>query len=174
MIKTIHLRGDWIDTPASPKAYVHIIGGFQSTGQCIIDNSQNILILHPDQLISATVVADSFTCMRRAVLQDRVKATSDKTPPLVYGTLLHEIFQEALSSNKWDLKFLNGVICDITDKHVEDLYTIKVSISDAREHLRSKMPELRSWAAAFVTSFPKVCILIYIRRAKRISFANIQ
>lgn len=154
-MKTVHLRGDWIDTPASAKAYVHIHGEFQSNGQCIIDNSQNILILHPDQLVSATVVADSFTCTRRAVLQDRVKATSDKSPPLVYGTLLHEIFQEALMSNKWSLDFLDGVICNITEKHVEDLYTIKVSINDAREHLRSKMPELRSWATAFVAPFPR-------------------
>lgn len=145
-----------MDTSASPKSYVHIIGEFHSNGQCIIDNSQNILILHPDQLISATVVADSFTCMRRAVLQDRVKATSDKTPPLVYGTLLHEIFQEALMSNKWSPEFLNDVISNIAQKHVEDLYTIKVSVNEACEHLRSKMPELRSWAAAFVTPFPRV------------------
>lgn len=171
-MKTIHLRGDWVDTPASPKSYVHVIGGFESTGQCIIDNSQNILILHPDQLISATVVADSFTCMRRAVLQDRVKATGDKTPPLVYGTLLHEIFQEALMANKWTLGFLNNVICKITEKHVEDLYTIKVSESAAREHLRSKMPELRSWAAAFVTPFPKVRILDVVSGVSRHVFAN--
>lgn len=155
-MKTIHLRGDWVDTPASDKAYVHVIGGFESSGQCIIDNSQNILILHPDQLISATVIADSFTCMRRAVLQDRVKATSDKTPPLVYGTLLHEIFQEALTSNQWSLDFLDSVICRITEKHVEDLYTIKVSLPDAREHLRSKMTELKHWAAAFVSPYPRV------------------
>lgn len=155
-VKTVHLRGDWIETSASPKAYIHIIGEFQPSGQCIIDNSQNILILHPDQLISATVVADSFTCMRRAVLQDRVKATSDKTAPLVYGTLLHEIFQEALLSNKWTSEFLDSVICKITEKHVEDLYTIKVTIGDARNHLRSKMPELKAWAATFITPFPKV------------------
>lgn len=167
IMKTVHLRGDWIDTPASPKSYVHIIGQFEPTGQCIIDNSQNILILHPDQLISATVVADSFTCMRRAVLQDRVKATSDKTPPLVYGTLLHEIFQEALMSNKWTPQFLDSVICDITEKHVEDLYTIKVSLSDAREHLRSKMPELRSWASAFVTRFPKPDAVVQGRNGEK-------
>jgi DNA replication ATP-dependent helicase Dna2 len=94
--------------------------------------------------------------MRRAVLQDRVKATSDKTAPLVYGTLLHEIFQEALMSNKWTYEFLDEVIFKITEKHVEDLYTIKVTISDARNHLRSKMPELSAWAATFVTAFPKV------------------
>jgi DNA replication ATP-dependent helicase Dna2 len=155
-LKTVHLRGDWIETSASPKSYVHVIGEFQPSGQCIIDNSQNILVLHPDQLISATVVADSFTCMRRAVLQNRVRATSDKAPPLVYGTLLHEIFQEALMSNKWTSEFLDQVICKITDNHVEDLYTIKVTISDARNHLRSKMPELRTWAATFVSAFPRV------------------
>ncbi|KAI8949005.1 Dna2-domain-containing protein [Xylaria longipes] len=154
-IKMVHLRGDWMETPASPKSYVHIIGDFQPSGQCVIDNSQNILILHPDQLISATVIADSFTCMRRAVLQDRVKATSDKTPPLVYGTLLHEIFQEALMANNWAPEFLDAVIHKITEKHVEDLYTIKVAINDARNHLQSKMPELRAWAKSFVSAFPK-------------------
>ncbi|KAI1124740.1 DNA replication factor Dna2-domain-containing protein [Nemania abortiva] len=154
-MKTVHLRGDWVETSASPKSYVHIIGDFQPSGQCIIDNSQNILILHPDQLISATVVADSFTCMRRSVLQDRVKATSDKTPPLVYGTLLHEIFQEALMANNWTSEFLDGVIHRITEKHVEDLYTIKVAIEDARGHLQSKMPELKAWAKSFVAAFPR-------------------
>ncbi len=59
-IKMVHLRGDWYDTPASVKSFVHIIGNFESTGQCVIDNAQNMLILHPDQLISSTVVADSF------------------------------------------------------------------------------------------------------------------
>ncbi|KAJ8111707.1 hypothetical protein ONZ43_g5558 [Nemania bipapillata] len=107
------------------------------------------------QLVSATVVADSFTCMRRSVLQDRVRATSDKTPPLVYGTLLHEIFQEALMANNWSPKFLDAVISNVTEKHVEDLYTIKVAINDARNHLQSKMSELTAWAKTFVSAFPK-------------------
>ncbi|KAF3761458.1 Dna2-domain-containing protein, partial [Cryphonectria parasitica EP155] len=153
--KTVHLRGDWADTPARPKSFVHIIGDFESSGRCIIDNSRNILILHPDQLISATVVADSFSCMRRAVLQDRVKATSEASAPLVYGTLLHEIFQEALLANKWDQGFLNKVIDQAMKKHIEDLYTIKVSFTDAREHLASKMPEVRAWSERFISSFPK-------------------
>ncbi|EAQ84969.1 hypothetical protein CHGG_08983 [Chaetomium globosum CBS 148.51] len=85
-VKTVHLRNDWYDeTEASPKAYVHIIGNFESSGRCIIDNNHNTLILHPDQLVSSTVVADSFTCARRAVLQDRVKATSESTPPNTSG-----------------------------------------------------------------------------------------
>lgn len=153
--RTIHLRGDWIDTPAHAKSFVHVIGEFEPSGRCIIDNDQHILVLHPDQLISATVVADSFSCMRRAVLQDRVKATSEASAPLVYGTLLHETFQEALLANNWDQGFLNEVIDRIMKKHVQDLYTIKVSFTDAREHMCSKMPEVRGWAERFISSYPR-------------------
>ncbi|KAK1526507.1 DNA replication factor Dna2 [Colletotrichum paranaense] len=168
-MKTIHLRGDWFETPAHAKAYVHVIGTFSASGQCIIDDSHNILILHPDQLVSATVVADSFSCMRRAVLQDRVKATSEATAPLVYGTMLHEIFQEALMANQWDLRYLSGVIDRVMEKHIEDLYKIKVSTSIAREHLQSKMTELSCWATAFVASQPNLDAVVLDRNGKKAS-----
>jgi DNA replication ATP-dependent helicase Dna2 len=169
VIKTIHLRGDWYDTQASPKAYVHIIGNFESSGRCVIDNNHNMIILHPDQLVSSTVVADSFTCMRRAVLQDRVKATSEATPALVYGTILHEVFQEALMANKWDLSFLGSVIDKTLQKHLEDLYVIKVSLDDARSHLLSKMTELRSWAQTFVTASPKSQAFVQGKNGERVN-----
>lgn len=154
-MKTVLLRGSWFDTPAHAESYVHVIGDFDNRGRCIVDDAHNLLILHPDQLISATVVADSFGCMRRAVLQDRVKATSEAAPPLVYGTILHEIFQEALMANNWDRAFLSKVIERTTEKHLEDLYTIKVSLAIAREHLESKMAEVTHWASTFVAAQPQ-------------------
>ncbi|PTB66937.1 Dna2-domain-containing protein [Trichoderma citrinoviride] len=143
--RTVQLRGSWFDTPAHPGAYVHVIGEFSLKGQCIVDDAENLLILHPDQLISATVVADSFGCMRRAVLQDRVKATSEASPPL-----------EALLANDFDLPFLSKLIDKNIEKHIEDLYTIKVGIAAAKEHLQSKMTELSYWARSFVASQPQV------------------
>lgn len=154
-VKSVHLRGAWYETPATPKAYVHVIGEFKSN-QCIIDDDHNLLILHPDHLISSTVVADSFSCTRRAVLQDRVKATNAASPPLVYGTILHEIFQAAMMANRWDSEWLDELIESITKRHLEDLYTIKIQISQAVEYLKSKIGELQSWAEVFVASQPKV------------------
>ncbi|CCU81907.1 putative DNA replication ATP-dependent helicase dna2 [Blumeria hordei DH14] len=154
-LRVVHLRGIWLDTPVPTEAYVHIIGRFDCTGRCIIDNENNLLILHPDHLISSTVVADSFGCVRRAILQERVKATSEKTAPLVYGTILHEIFQTAMQSNRWDTKWLDNIIQEITIRHLEDLYTIKVHVVQAIKYLKSKMPELQSWAGLFVSPQPK-------------------
>ncbi|KND88175.1 DNA replication ATP-dependent helicase/nuclease DNA2 [Tolypocladium ophioglossoides CBS 100239] len=165
IVRTVHLRGAWFDTLAHAESYVHVIGNFSAKGQCIVDDAQNLLILHPDQLISSTVVADSFGCMRRAVLQDRA------SPPLVYGTILHEIFQEALLANQWDLPFLARVIERTTEKHVEELYTIKVGMATAREHLQSKMIELSYWAKAFVSSQPKADAIVEDRNGKTANMA---
>ncbi|RKF72549.1 DNA replication ATP-dependent helicase/nuclease dna2 [Golovinomyces cichoracearum] len=154
-LRSIHLRGTWVETPVTVNAFVHIIGLFNSDGQCIVDDDENLLILHPDHLISSTVVADSFSCIRRAVLQDRVKATSQPNVSLIYGTLLHEIFQAALISNRWDSEWLEALTEDVVKKHVEDLYTIKLQTSEAVRDLKNKIAHLQSWAALFVCSNPK-------------------
>ena len=89
---TISLRQSWYDTRCHEGDYLHLIGDFDNMDHCVVDDSDNMLILHPDHLISSTVVADSFTCLRRAVLQDRVKATNTANQYQVYGHILHEVF----------------------------------------------------------------------------------
>lgn len=59
-------------------------------------------------------------------------------------------------ANQWDLPFLGCIIDKITENHVEDLYTIKVGLPSAKEHLLSKMTELSYWAKAFVAPKPQV------------------
>jgi len=167
--RTVHLRGDWYDTEAHANAHVHVIGNFDSFGRCVIDNDQNMIILHPDQLISATTLADSFMCMRRAVLQDRVKATSEASAAMVYGTILHEVFQEALMANNWEPGFLGKVVTQTLEKHLEDLYVIKVSMDDARAHVLSKTAEIRAWAKTFVSSQPRPDATVQGRNGEKVN-----
>lgn len=115
-----------------------------------------MIILHPDHLISATVVADSFSCTRRAVLQDRVKATNDANKPQVYGHILHEIFQEAMKANKWTTIWLSQTIERIVSRYLESLYEIRLPVPEALDYLKSKMPELQAWADLYVQAYPRV------------------
>ncbi|KAH0562444.1 hypothetical protein GP486_002869 [Trichoglossum hirsutum] len=154
--KVIILRQSWFDTPCTPGSFVHLIGDFTHDGQCIIDDAHNMIILHPDHLISSTVVADSFSCPRRAVLQDRVKATSESSSPVVFGHILHEIFQEAMVANRWDSHTLERLIERVALKHIEDIYTIQMEAADAISHLKSKIPDMQAWAELFVAPVPQV------------------
>ena len=124
----------------------------------LVDDQHNMMILHPDHLISSTVVADSFGCIRRAVLQDRVKATGDASEAQVYGHILHEIFQEALTANRWDTAWLHALVDDIVRRHhhLDDLYQIHVSVEHAVKHLREKVVTFQSWARIFINEEPRV------------------
>lgn len=153
-VKAITLRQAWYETPCTEGSYVHVVGQFSSSGQCFVDNSQNLLILHPDHLVSATVVADSFSCLRRAVLQDRVKATGQASPPQLYGNILHGLFQEAMKLNSWQTPELEAIIRSLLPKHYETMAEIGLNENQVMEHLKSKLPEMQSWAATYVQARP--------------------
>ena len=153
--KVIVLRQSWARSPCSPDSFVHLIGRFDHLGQCIIDDHQNMLILHPDHLVSATVVGDSFSCTRRAVLQDRVKATNDASEAQVYGHILHEIFQEALKANRWDDEWLHKRIETIASRYLESFFEINLDPILAVDQLKSKSIALQSWAEVFVSAKPR-------------------
>lgn len=153
-LKTISLRQAWYDTPCTVGAYVHVIGSFSPDGQCVVDDHHNMLVLHPDHLISATVVADSYGCLRRAVLQDRIKATSRANAPMLYGTLLHELFQEALKANQWDTEFLLSTIDRLLPSKFETILEINSTCEEVKEHMTSKLPEMQAWAQLFVRATP--------------------
>lgn len=157
--KAITLRQSWIDTHCSPGAYVHVVGDFSITGHIVINDADNLVIVHPDHLVSATAVADSFDCLRKAVLQDRIKATSQTSKPTVYGSILHEIFQEALKANEWEAGWLDDLVQRTAVKYIEGLFDAGAeNTNEALEHLRSKMPELQAWASSFVAASPGVCL----------------
>ena len=50
--------------------------------------SANLLILHPDMLLTATALSKAPQCMRKPLLTSLVRSTSDITPALVWGSML--------------------------------------------------------------------------------------
>lgn len=152
----IVLRESWYDTIVTEGDHLHLIGIFDSAGQCIVDNARNMVVLHPDFLVSCTVVADSFGCTRKAVMQDRVKAAGDLNKPMVYGNILHALLQVALEANDFSTAFLNSIIDKLVIEHVESLYVLHEQIPVATEYLKSKLGLLQDWARVFVAARPKV------------------
>lgn len=153
---TIVLRESWYDTMVTEGDHLHLIGSFDSAGQCIVDNARNMIILHPDFLVSCTIVADSFSCTRKAVMQDRVKAAGDITKPMIYGNILHALFQSALEANDFSTAFLSAGIEKLVIGHLESLYILHEQAPVATEYLQSKLGLLQDWAKTFLAVKPKV------------------
>lgn len=54
------------DTHLKPGAVVNILGEFDSNGYICIDLKQdNLLVVHPDFLVSGSVIASSTICVRK-------------------------------------------------------------------------------------------------------------
>lgn len=151
----VDMRDDWIDLPLEIGDVINVIGKFVA-GRCVVDNNNsNIIILHPDTLVASTVLADSFECMRRAVLQDRIKATSEVTRPLVYGSILHELFQECLVAKNFETVFIHEVIDNLLKTHLEQLYILEESVSVATEYLQKKAFNFQDWGDRFIHFEPQ-------------------
>ncbi|KAL1644659.1 DNA replication endonuclease-helicase Dna2 [Diplodia intermedia] len=165
-IKAITLREAWCDTPCTKGSYVHVIGTFTAGGQCTVDDEHNMVILHPDHLISATTVGDSFSCMRKAVLQDRVKATSDANESAMIGTILHEIFQEALKTNRWDHEWLLDLIQRTIPRKFETILEIGITVEHVIDRLVSKLPHIQAWAKIFIKAYPGSDAVVRDRNGK--------
>lgn len=176
----ITLRDSWAMTSVSTGSIIHVALKHSSPeaaplssalGQITVTDDENspLLILHPDHMLSATTVADSFDCIRKAVLQVRIKATGETSKPMVYGKILHEIFQQALSAHQWDSVFLSGLVEKTIQTHVEGLWELGMQDTVlAVEEITAKMGELAVWANLFVATEPSDASLVDDKQVEKV------
>ncbi|KAF3905451.1 hypothetical protein ABW20_dc0103994 [Dactylellina cionopaga] len=169
--RRVLLRQSWMECDVREGDIVNVIGDFDESLVCVIDNSQNMLILHPDILLSATAVADSFDCIRLATLKERVKAISDASEWSVYGNILHEMFQAALSANDFSSAFLEKELNRILSAQIQNLYAVRITPNMAMDHLRTKLPSLQDWAKVFVSARPSNRAVVTGHRASDANMA---
>ena len=94
---TVVLQGDWSSTVIQVKDVVNVIILTPSNDVNTVfissnpDNS-NFLIIHPDRLLTATNLAVSFNCLRRAVLSGFVN-TYQENKFSIFGRLRHDLIE---------------------------------------------------------------------------------
>ena len=118
--------------------------------------SQNYLIVHPDTLVSATRIADAVHCARRAVLQEKLRAAAHDSAVLLYGNMLHELFQRTLISERWsDLVWRDHQINSLITSNIESLFAINLDMNAARDAILQKSAGFHAWAQTYIGKFPR-------------------
>lgn len=161
---TIILRDNWLQSVPQPGDVVNLIGDLEPT--VVIDNEQNMLVLHPDSLMTCTNVSDSFYCMRKTILQSRLRGPGDTNIHMVYGSMIHELFQFCLITNNFALDLMKRKIGMLVISFLEQLYLCDVTPEDATKYLLTKVPKIREWGAMFVANTPNPHALVDDHRTR--------
>ncbi|PVG03899.1 Dna2-domain-containing protein [Serendipita vermifera] len=172
-VHEVVLQGDWTYTNVSVGDIVNVIGKFTPTGHSVfrstvtITTQQNFLILHPDILMTATAVANSTQCQRRPMISSLLKSTSDTTPALVWGNMLHEAMQACLAEGRWDEKWIDDKTDEIVRLGMESLVKLNINLDVAKIEIRKRARGLQAFSERFISKSPKPDAVLSDTRASR-------
>ncbi len=169
----IVLRGAWSSTRVSVNDVVRVIrtnidGTFmewdtleQFTDLVVVDDERNLLIVHPDVLISGSSIADSVQCPRKTVLLVRNPGAGGAlSSAALYGNLIHELFQTVLVilAEKPHLPVMDlfSLPEDILADKAGKLYELNVSTKDALAVLHDALPRIHDWFTKYYQ--PVACL----------------
>eukprot|EP00730_Choanoeca_flexa_P018031 TRINITY_DN8742_c0_g1_i3.p1 TRINITY_DN8742_c0_g1~~TRINITY_DN8742_c0_g1_i3.p1 ORF type:complete len:1308 (+),score=258.03 TRINITY_DN8742_c0_g1_i3:39-3962(+) len=160
--KRIHvtLQQDWLQTPVSQGSIIEIVPfDIQEDSDITVSNDGlRLLIFEPDRLLTSTRIAGSFECPRKAVLADRFKSLDVTTDLMVWGTMLHEVFQSCLSQRDFTASNIRLVMEEVIANHVATLYGVDKTENEAREHMLQYVDMLHGWGSSFVRDEPNATV----------------
>lgn len=166
---TVELRGAWFNTDVVVGDIVRVISPRFLPGPpadtpldardglsgsvCVVQDDAGLLVLQPDTLVSPTRIASSFDCMRKAVLSDRFRSRDGTSRAMLWGTILHDVFELAITSSHpkpFGAAQLTASIHATSARYLSDLWSLQLTQASACEELAAYIPALQSWAARFV------------------------
>ncbi|KAH9622076.1 hypothetical protein KSS87_007326, partial [Heliosperma pusillum] len=147
----VHLWDDWLYSVIEPGDTIRVIGEFDGQGNCDVNHEKNLLIVHPNLLLSGTRIAGSFSCSRRAVLDERLKCSEHSTAALI-GTILHQIYQAGLIMEHPTIEGLLEFAKVVMQKNIESLYACGVQEKDVWVTLNEAIPKICNWIGLFMKS----------------------
>ncbi|XP_008830883.1 DNA replication ATP-dependent helicase/nuclease DNA2 [Nannospalax galili] len=144
------LRNGWCSVPVQPGDIIHLEGDCTSE-TWIIDDNFGFLILYPDLLLSGTSVASSIRCMRRAVLSETFRISDPVTRQMLIGTILHEVFQKAISDSFAPEKLQEFAFQTFQElRHLKEMYRLNLSQDEVKQEVGEYLPSLSKWAEDFM------------------------
>ncbi|XP_042764836.1 DNA replication ATP-dependent helicase/nuclease DNA2 [Panthera leo] len=173
------LRNDWCSLPVEPGDIIHLEGDCISD-TWIIDEDFGYLILYPDILISGTSIASSIRCMRRAVLSETFRSCNPATRQMLIGTVLHEVFQKAISNSFAPEKLQEYAFQTIQEiKHLKEMYRLNLNQDEIKQEVEEYLPSFSKWAGDFMhkyisTDFPQMQLSLPSDGSNNNSTCNIE
>ncbi|CAI2340965.1 unnamed protein product [Caenorhabditis sp. 36 PRJEB53466] len=99
--RMVYLQDRWSELPVEEGNAINLISAkVWGDGDFIVDEEQGIVVLNPNALVPCTSVASATFCSRKTILNDKFKFGNASNKAMLLGTIMHEIFQNAITSKK--------------------------------------------------------------------------
>ena len=134
------------------------ISGHPFTSTIVVNSKSNFLIQHPDLLLTVTALSNTLKCRRKPLLASLVRSSSDITPSLVWGNMLHEVMQTCLNTGRWEEAWITERISEVINNGFMELVKIGVGAEQAKRELNSRAKGLRKFAEKYIATVPKVSL----------------
>ncbi|CDO74222.1 hypothetical protein BN946_scf184721.g1 [Trametes cinnabarina] len=155
---TVNVIGEWL-MPSSPREGCLL--------SMIVDSKHNLFIHHPDILLTATALSNASQCLRKPLLSQMVRSSSDVTPSLIWGNMLHEVMQTCLSAARWDDKFIDRNISEVAQRGLGELLRIDMGIDQAIIEVKTRAKGIKAFSEKYIAPSPKPDAFLTNTRAAR-------
>ncbi|XP_070570774.1 DNA replication ATP-dependent helicase/nuclease DNA2-like [Ptychodera flava] len=154
--KKVILKGIWSSTLVDIGSTVSVHGDFDTTDTCIVDQERNFILVEPDLLLTGTNIASSIRCARRSVLNEIFKGSDFSSKAMACGTLLHEVFQQAIVTRSFSMQALQNIVMTTIAKqpHLNNMYILGIQESDMLDIVEPYLIPIEQWAKTYLQSSP--------------------
>ena len=169
----ITLCGEWYYSPVQPGDVIHVCsltGRYQTdvTALPIIlhtypppgsDIDDLILVLHPDMLMTPSVISETSSCNRRAVLKSKIGSNGLSSKAAFVGTMRHALFEACMKTAEFDEGFAQPVIKKLIREKAEALIGCNLSEAEMEVEVLNMLPMIQQFAKEYTTLRKDVMIL---------------
>ncbi|GMM32197.1 bifunctional ATP-dependent DNA helicase/ssDNA endodeoxyribonuclease [Martiniozyma asiatica (nom. inval.)] len=145
------VRNSWANLEFQIGDIIHIVTENPGDRNNIVDENQNLLIWHPDELISATKIGTATSCQREAILNDRINPLGPASEYLIIGNVTHTIFQECLEHRTVDDNFIKTVVKEQLDSYQIQIFGTEKSRQEIEKAIDLNVEYIKQWMEIYVT-----------------------
>ena len=99
---SVTLKDQWTRLEVSSGTIVNLVFT-EWSGNLVVDHVNNYLIVHPERLLSITMLADAFACKRKASLSMLYAQAAEEcqiNSAIIVGSVIHELFEGRLKGRE--------------------------------------------------------------------------
>ncbi|KAL8576064.1 hypothetical protein ACOMHN_001414 [Nucella lapillus] len=113
----------------------------------VISDHQGQIVVNPDLLLSGTTIVSGVYCLRRSILNEKFKGVDSKNVHMLYGSIIHSLFQEVLKERLTKTEEIMAAAQSIvqSNKFLHDMYGQSVSERKVMEEIETYITPLKSW-----------------------------